>query len=192
MTETDTALTIEVIRFPRDTGRWNLVHEYLKLRREVFVQQMNWGLHVHDDLEFEQYDTLAATYVIACVGDRVVGGARLIRTDNRNGIYSYMIKDASEGRLDGLPPDLCAGESASDDMTWELTRLVALPEVRCGEHILRACNEFLRSEGARQCLFLGPPAFLRMAKSMGFLPSPLGPICGNKDGRFLAFQCPVV
>ena len=185
-------MTVEVVRFPENVDRWYLVQAYLKLRRDVFVDQMHWNLNVYDNIEFEQYDTLSATYVIAHSDGNVVGGARLIRTDNRNGIYSYMIQDACAGRLNGLPSDLCSGESPSDAAIWELTRFVALPEARCGQEILHACNNFLKSQGASVCLFLGPPAFLRMAKSMGFSPEPLGPISGNKDGRFLAFQCPVV
>ncbi len=187
-----TDLTIDLIRCPQELDRWHLVHAYLQLRTDVFVDQMSWNLHVHEGLEFEQYDTFAAVYVVAHRAGAVVGGARLIRTDHRNGVYSYMIRDASAGILEGLPDDLCREPAPTDSATWELTRFLALPDSASATAILTAANAFLVRESAKRCLFLGPPAFLRMAKSMGFTPRALGPISGNRDGRFLAFECPVL
>jgi acyl homoserine lactone synthase len=124
-----------------------------------------------------------------------VGGARLIRTDWRFGsgkmVYSYMIRDAYLEHLPGLPADVCADEPPVDPETWELTRLTAIvPGV--AEQILTAANEFLKGIDAKRCLFLGPPAFMRMARGMGYAPKPMGRITGNQDGRFLAFSCAVV
>ncbi|MEM9840177.1 MAG: acyl-homoserine-lactone synthase [Pseudomonadota bacterium] len=189
----DSDTTVEIVRFPQEVQRWHLVQEYFRLRREVFVEQMRWKLDTHEDQEFEQYDTLSATYIIASQGGKVVGGARLLRADNRNGIYRYMIHDACAGLLDGLPQELCAGDlSPTDPDCWELTRLVSTGNARIGAEILMKCNAFLKAQGARLCFFLGPPAFMRMAKSMGFTPKPMGPITSNGDGRFLAFRCAVV
>lgn len=184
--------TVEVVRLPDDIDKWHFVNAFLQLRTDIFVDKMSWNLHVHDGLEFEQYDTLSATYVIAHEQGRIIGGARLIRADNRSGVYSYMIRDASIGSLDGLPPDLCTEPAPTDRKTWELTRFIASPASNCAKLILLKSNEFLKDQGAERCLFLGPPAFLRMAKSMNFAPRPLGPVVGNDDGRFLAFECPVV
>lgn len=184
---------VEIVRFPQDVQHWHLVQSYFKLRRKVFVDQMRWNLSVHEDQEFEQYDTFAATYIIATKGGVVVGGARLLRADNQNGIYRYMIHDACAGLLDGLPQELCDREASPTDADcWELTRLVSVGNARIGADILMRCNAFLKAQGARLCLFLGPPAFMRMAKSMGFAPKPMGPITSNGDGRFLAFKCAVV
>lgn len=60
-----------------------------------------------------------------------------------------------------------------------------------GERILRTADEFLRTQNAAECLMLGPPAFMRMAKRMGYGPKPIGNITSNQDGRFLAFTCPL-
>lgn len=53
-------------------------------------------------------------------------------------------------------------------------------------------NRFLIKEQADRCLFLGPPAFLRMAKGMGYVPARFGPTVKNDDGSFLAFSYDVV
>lgn len=189
----DTPLRVEVIQFPAQADRWDLVRKYMQLRRSVFITQMDWTLHSHEGQEFEQYDTFSATYVIATLGSEVVGGARLLRADNRNGIYRYMIRDACDGLLEGMPDNLCAEETPpTGDNAWELTRLVSARGARVAAEVLKRCNFFLRTQKAEVCLFLGPPSFLRMAKRMGYAPRPLGPVVSNKDGSFLAFQCPVM
>lgn len=33
---------------------------------------------------------------------------------------------------------------------------------------------------------------MSMSKAMGYKPTPLGKIAGNKSGRFLAFSCDVI
>lgn len=178
---------------------WSLIMKFWDLRKEVFIDQMNWGLTSGDGLEFDQYDNMGARGVIGAVyivahrdGD-VLGGARLLRTDNNDGaISSYMIRDACLGLLSGMPTELCDSPPPVSADIWELTRLVAKKEPGVGEAILAAANRFLFKISARRCLFLGPPAFMRMAKKMGFAPDPLGKIQGNKDGRFLAFGCEVI
>ena len=98
---------VRIIRYPEGLPHWDLVGSYLKLRKEVFVDRLEWPLLHVDELEFEQYDTFDTTYVVATCGDDVVGGARLRRTDQRSGgghvRYSYMIRDACLGLLPGLP-----------------------------------------------------------------------------------------
>lgn len=187
---------ISILRLPAHAEKWELVIKFLRLRKVVFIDEKDWGL-IHDGgIEFEQYDFIGAIYVIAHRGADVLGGARLVRTDNAIGngsiAYSYMIRDACLGYLPGMPVELCDTPAPVSDQIWELTRLVSIGVDGVGEAILQASNDFLHRLGAKQCLFLGPPGFLRMAKRMGFEASPLGKIQGNKDGRFLAFSCDVV
>lgn len=131
------------------------------------------------------------TYVVAHRDGEVVGGARLMPTTRRLGVYSYMIRDACRGLLEGMPRNLCDVVPPVRADVWELTRFAA-NEQGVGEAILRVANDHLRSLDASACLFLGPPAFMRMAKKLGWAPHPLGGIRGNHDGRFLAFECAVV
>ena len=57
--------------------------------------------------------------------------------------------------------------------------------------ILDETVAFLQTKKAHKCLFLGPPAFMKMSKRYGYIIEPLGKITGNKDGRFLVFSCDI-
>lgn len=190
------AMEVSVIRVPDGLPRWDLVTKYLRLRKEVFIDRLDWPLYEIEGMEFEQYDTVNAVYVIAHSGSDVLGGARLLRTTQKVGMgritYSYMIRDACRNILPGLPSDLCADEPPSDPLIWELTRLATLSGPKITSVILKKTNAFLKSEGARACLFLASPTFMRLAENLGFLPIALGPVKENKDGKFLAFRCDVI
>lgn len=169
----------------------------MRFRKKVFVDRMEWPLVHAEGIEFEQYDSFNTTYIIAHRANEVLGGARLKRTDSRLGsgtvVYSYMIRDAHLGLLPNMPPKLCASNPPVDSSVWELTRFVASDKPEgVAEAILRKANAFLYEQRAQSCLFLGPPAFLRMAKRLGWTAEPLGPVVGNSDGRFLAFRCAVI
>ncbi|MGP9803347.1 acyl-homoserine-lactone synthase [Paracoccus sp. NSM] len=195
MSDSDIPVRIEVVVLPRDMHRFDLVASFFRLRKQIFVDRMAWPLHHADGIEFEQYDTFDTAYVIAHRDGRAVGGARLKRTDHCFGggkvVYSYMIRDAHLGLLPGMPRNLCHDEPPVDQRAWELTRFAALPVPGLAEQILEAANQHLHAVGASECLFLGPPAFLRMASRLGWTPRPLGDLVGNADGRFLAFSCAV-
>lgn len=181
---------------PTDIKRYDLVASFLKMRKRVFVDKKSWPLHHVEDIEFEQYDTFDTTYVIAHDDGKVLGGARLRRTDKGSGggavNYTYMIRDACLGLLPGMPTNLCYELPPMDEKVWELTRLVADPATGAAERILEYVNKYLYSLGAKRCLFLGPPAFLRVASRLGWSPRALGDVVGNADGRFVAFDCGVL
>lgn len=184
-------MQVSILTLPKGASRWNLVTQFLRERKRVFVDRLDWQLHHAAAMEYEQYDDPATVYVIAHEADTVLGGARLVRTDRSFGIYSYMIRDAYRKQLPGLPSELCHTAPPVDPKVWELTRFVSLNNVQVGAAILRAADDWLGQQAATQCLFLGPPAFMRMAKKMGYNPIPMGAVVGNQDGRFLAFSCNV-
>jgi acyl homoserine lactone synthase len=188
-------MQVSTLALPGNMRNWHLVPEYMRLRKSVFIDRMAWPLSVHDGLEFEQYDSFRAVYVIAHHGDQVLGGARLLPTDHEVGngryVYSYMIRDASRGLLPGLPANLCTEPPPVRPTTWELTRLVARGRTHVGAAVLNAVNTYLRAIGAKECLFLAPPLLSRMAERMGFGPRSLGPILVNGQGSFHVFACDV-
>lgn len=192
----DGGVIVSILRLPTAFPMWNLVGHYMSLRKEVFIQQKEWSLWQAEEMEFEQYDTFDAVYVIAHRDGEVIGGGRLRRADQLNGhgsiVYSYMIRDAVLGILPGLPSELCYELPPTDDKTWELTRFVNVGGAGVAALMLRAINDFLYSEAGENCLCLGTPAFLRMARRVGWPVTAAGPLCGNKDGRFLVFNCPVI
>lgn len=189
-------MQVEVVEFGSANCRWDLVESYLRRRRNVFIGQKRWPLVSCGAMEFDQYGVLpAAVYVVAHSRGQVISGARLLRCDAQIGtgltVYSYMIRDAVRGVI-ALPRDVCWGDPPDDAESWELTRLLALrPSMHLVRAILDAGNAYLAGHKARQCLFLGPQGFLRMAKSFGYDPQPLGDVVSNSDGSFLAFACPV-
>ena len=159
------------------------------------MDRKEWALQVAEGNEFEQYDTFDTAYVIAHVNREVVGGARLKRTDTTMGqgkiVYSYMIRDACLGLLPGLPKNLCNAIPPMDRSVWELTRMVVNGPRDVTRMILQATNDFLCKKDAASVLFLGSPAFLRMARSWDWPAHQLGPVTGNADGRFQVIECPV-
>lgn len=185
---------VSVLSLPQSSQRWNLVFDFLKLRKQVFIEKMKWQLMDSKGIEFEQYDIVGvASYTIAHVGNEVLAGARLVRCDMQIGSppnqYSYMIRDAYLGKI-SLPKEICEKEPPSDSRSWELTRLVSnSSDPRVARAVLDVSNDYIRGHGGDQCLFLGPPGFLRMARSYGYNPVKLGKICGDESGRFLAFSC---
>lgn len=98
---------LTIIRMPGGFQRYDLVRAILRLRKAVFIDRMYWPLYQYDTIEFEQYDTFNAVYLIAHDGAQVLGGARLIRTDQVIATgkikYSYMIRDAYNGHLPRIP-----------------------------------------------------------------------------------------
>lgn len=185
---------IKTVR-PQDDPK-GLIGEFHRMRKRVFVEDMGWQVPVDDEFEIEQYDCADTVYLIAhdTKFGGVLGGARLLRTTHVSidKTTSYMIRDAYLGRLPGIPSTICSKEPPCDKDVWELTRIISFGQTSLGPKILQAANDFLANEDARACLFLGSPAFMRMARSMGFRARVLGPIHSNKDGRFLAFSCDVL
>ncbi len=189
------SLRITVQSLTGDMDRWDLVTAFLRLRRAVFIEKLDWPLHHGEAMEYEQYDRADTTYLVAYRGDEVLGGARLLRTDRTSGAgrvqYSYMIRDAWLGLLNGLPPAICDAEPPTAPDVWELTRMVSNGGPAVASALLEASNDFLLGQGARSCLILGSPAFLRMARTQGYALRTLGSIQGNRDGRFMAYDCTV-
>ena len=83
-------------------------------------------------------------------------------------------------------------ERAHADHVELLDQRVVAEAPGVGDAILRRVNEFLFQQGATRCLALGSPAFMRMAARAGWPVSKLGPLSGNHDGQFLAFECSVM
>jgi N-acyl-L-homoserine lactone synthetase len=111
-----------------------------RLRYEVFVRQRGLAHSSFDNLEFDEFDTPAAVYLVWRDDERVVRGlARLLRTDRPYMLASYW-PHLVENRV--LP---------SSDAVWEVTRVcvdkVVNPELRrtIFPQLLCAISEFLEA-----------------------------------------------
>lgn len=141
-----------------------------------------------EGLEDEQHEPINAVYLVAHEGDQVLSGERPLRTDDECpsiGVarQGYSIRGAHLRHLPDLPADLYEGEPPRTATVWEPTRL--------SRAILTVTIPFLKDKGADTDLFASLPAFMRMARSMGYDPRPLGRGAGIGDSHFLAF-CGVI
>ncbi|WP_298571881.1 acyl-homoserine-lactone synthase [uncultured Aliiroseovarius sp.] len=196
-------VTVPAGRMPASTAEElnnDLFAKYMDLRTRVFTNEKGWDVWLPTKNDLDSYDCFDALYIIAYEprSNRVLGGARLVCTDRvhkspRNQSSTYMINDAFKGVLKGLPTNICDSQPPQDENVWELTRLVvgdADPSV--ARSVLKASNDFLHAQKATKCLFLGPRAFMRMAKGMGYTPVPMGPVVGTPGDSFLAFETEVL
>jgi N-acyl-L-homoserine lactone synthetase len=109
-----------------------------RLRYEVFVRQRGLAHSSFDNLEFDEFDTPSAVYLVWRDDQRIVRGlARLLRTDRPYMLASYW------------PHLVENGELPSSDAIWEVTRLcvdkAVKPELRrtIVPELLCAITEFL-------------------------------------------------
>jgi N-acyl-L-homoserine lactone synthetase len=171
----------KIIQLFHPTKDQDLVYSMLALRKRLFVDQMGWELDDFGEIEVDQYDNPNSRYVVVYDDDRnVVGCTRLLPTTNKlmTG-YSYMIRDASLGRLDGLPSELIEGAPISENV-WEATRFAveALPVRQRNEILTLVCQravEFAQGQGITEILGLMSPFFLRWLPKAGFPVSAAGP-----------------
>ena len=113
-----------------------------RLRYQVFVQQRGLAHSSFDSLEFDEFDTPSAVYLVWRDDDRVVRGlARLLRTDRPYMLASYW------------PYLVESRDLPATDTIWEVTRVcvdkAVQPELRrtIFPELLCAISEFLEARG---------------------------------------------
>ncbi|QAX29300.1 acyl-homoserine-lactone synthase [Leisingera sp. NJS204] len=96
---------------------------FLALRKLKLVDELGWGL-VHDGhFEQDQYDRTGAVYSIVTQGGRVIAGARAASCAGNDGYWTYMLQDARDGKIPGIPGGLL-NDYPETNLTWECTRFV--------------------------------------------------------------------
>jgi acyl homoserine lactone synthase len=154
----------------------------LKARRKSFIVRHNWDLPEAEGMEFDQYDTPASRWIAVHEGEQVLAGIRLTPTTARVGMYTYMIRDAQRGMLEGIPSDLLYFEAPVDPKIWESSRVFVSPEVpanlRTKVHTDLMC-EMIRVAhelGATKILGLVPAVWSRWIGRLGLHAEPAGPV----------------
>ncbi|WP_420892507.1 acyl-homoserine-lactone synthase [Phaeobacter inhibens] len=170
----------------------------MELRKKVFGDGRGWRVWLTCKSDLDQYDQLDTHYVVAFESStgRAVAGARLLRTDRSvscgSSTLSYMVRDASHGKLPGLPCDLCYDAAPCDSSIWELTRFVSDGSPGAGALVLAAVRSFLIECNAQKFIFLSAPAVSRFARPAGFENvKPLGPLRGERGERYRVFSADV-
>jgi len=159
----------------------NLMVNYLKARREVFIVSKGWQLPETDGMEFDQYDTPEARWIVVHQNGKVLAGIRIAPTTARCGLHSYMIRDAQLGLLQGLPLDPLFLEAPVTDKIWEATRLFVVDGVPAQQRavvqrlLMLHMAASAHSLGADQVIGIVPAVFKRWLKRIGMAAVAVGP-----------------
>lgn len=173
-------------------------YDFLRLRKEVFVDTLGWDVPHNDEVEMDQYDTPLAHYSLVLKDGRVVGGARAMSTAAIWGPNTYMLRDAHLGKLAHIPAEILPTEIASETV-WECTRLVisdALTKqaerATCLRLIVDGLVERAKERGADELICLSSLALMRALRQLGYDVTRMGPTYRNdEDGRqYAALRMP--
>lgn len=147
---------IEVVTWANAHVFGDALAQHHRLRHKCFIERNGWAVPSHDGMEYDQYDTPAAVYLIRRDDSmkRVLGVARLIPTTR-----PYMLKE--------LWPELLAGDVPASSRVWEATRFGIDDEIapdlkrRVAAEIVLGCLEFGIVNGIDRYLVLMPQLIIR-------------------------------
>ncbi|MCK0094181.1 autoinducer synthase [Yoonia sp. F2084L] len=164
--------------------------EFLALRKQFFVDQLGWDIPHDNDVEMDQYDNPKAYYSLAMQDGKVVAGMRAMATTAQWGSHTYMLRDAVDGKLIGIPADIIPEAEVTPNV-WEATRIVISDEIdtHAGRSqalglVLNGVVEQARAQGATEIMALCPPVFARTMRQIGFPVHVIGePYVNHHDNR---------
>ncbi len=177
-----------------DCVTWETSHKFgdalvaqHRLRHRVFVERHGWDVPSHNGMEYDQFDTPAAVYLVwRDQTNEARGAARLIPTDR-----PYMMKE--------LWPHLITKQPLpASPQVWEGTRLCVDRGVpgrvrrRIIAELLAGCLEFGLREGIDYYIILAPVSVLtRTYRMAGCSIEILGPEAEIEGDTVAAASCAV-
>ncbi len=164
--------------------------EFLALRKQFFVDQLGWDIPHDDDVEMDQYDNPKAYYSLVLQDGKVIGGGRAMATTAQWGSHTYMLRDAVEGKIIGIP-DTIVNRIEVTANVWECTRVVVSSEIKtpaesaeCLALIVSGLAEQAREQNATEMMALSRPSLVRALRKIGYAPRLIGePYVNSDDGR---------
>ncbi|WP_284164217.1 acyl-homoserine-lactone synthase [Frigidibacter sp. SD6-1] len=174
-------------------------YDYLKLRKQYFVDTLHWDIPHNDAVEMDQYDNPLAHYSLVMKDGKVVGGARAMPTTSRWGEHTYMIRDAVAGKLPGIPTGLLQNGMVTPQV-WECTRLITADSVdnhadrgRVLSLVMQGVSDIARRHGASELIAIAPVLLVRAMRQLGWPVNRISePYYGKEDGRcYAVLQMPV-
>jgi acyl homoserine lactone synthase len=174
--------------------------EFLALRKRFFVDQLGWDIPHDDQVEMDQYDNPKAYYSLVLQAGKVIGGMRAMATTAQWGTHTYMLRDAVDGKLIGIPADILPRAEVTP-MVWEATRVVISDTVttqadraRCLSLVLDGVVAQARAHGASEIIALCPPVFARTLRQLGFPARIIGESYINLHDarRYVAMRMPAI
>lgn len=165
-------------------------YDFLGLRKRIFVDTLGWDIPHDDHVEMDQYDTPVAQYSVVLRNGEVIGGARTMPTSAKWGPHGYMLGDAFDGKLGGIPADVVPEAPRSPEV-WECTRLVVSDAVICAADraqclglVVDGLASTARKRGAKRLIALTSPALKRTLRQLGWDVSQISePYQNAHDGR---------
>ena len=174
-------LKATVLSFQTVGDHGDLLVNYLRARKETFIDRLHWELPHADGMEFDQYDTPQCRWIIVHEFGEILGGVRLLPTTAACGVYSYMLRDAQKGLLDSIPTDVLFLNAPVLPMVWEASRLFvtdAVPAKRRHDVQALLMQQMARTSaeaGARYVIGIVPWVFSRWLRRLGLAALPVGP-----------------
>jgi len=159
----------------------NLLANYLRARKETFIDKLHWNLPEADGMEFDQYDNPFCRWIILHEFGEVLGGVRLTPTTAKCGLYSYMLRDAQRGILDNIPDDVLFFEAPVEERVWEASRLFiseSVPAKRRADVqniLMNQMSIAAHEAGATQVIGIVPAVWSRWLRRLGLDAVPVGP-----------------
>lgn len=164
--------------------------DYLALRKHFFVDTLGWDIPHNDIYEMDQYDNPLAYYSLVLRDGKVIGGARGMPTTSSWGDYTYMLRDAVQGKLAEIPKTIM-GDEIRTPKVWECTRLVISDDLETAEDrqkclalVVDGLARTASKEGAAELIALMRPPFMRALRQLGYNANLIGkPYQNREDGR---------
>lgn len=157
-----------------------LLTKYLEARKNIFLNDLGWHLAEADGMEFDQYDNPQAQWIILHRFGEVLGGVRMLPTTARCGIYSYMLRDAQNGLLGGMPTDVLFFEAPVEHNVWEATRFFIVNTVPAAQRLdvqkllFNSMALAASKNGAVHVLGIVPAVWARWSRRLGVKATPIG------------------
>ncbi|MCA0928436.1 acyl-homoserine-lactone synthase [Ruegeria profundi] len=157
-----------------------LLTKYLETRKSIFIDRLNWQICEADGMEFDQYDTPACQWIILHEFGEVFGGVRLLPSTAQCGVYSYMLRDAQRGILEGMPTDILFFEAPVKPTVWEASRFFVTDSVTASRRLLVQRELFhqmtvaAKRGGAKSILGIVPSVWARWSRRLGVYATPVG------------------
>ncbi len=174
--------------------------EYLALRKQFFVDQLGWDIPHDEDVEMDQYDNPKAYYSLVLKDGKVAAGGRAMATTAQWGAHTYMLRDAVEGKIIGIP-DTIVNDIEVTARVWECTRVVVSSEIKdpaesaeCLALIVKGLAEQALEQNGTELMALSRPSLLRALRKIGYNPRTIGESYVNSDDgrRYVAMSMPLV
>lgn len=178
--EPDGRIRATTISFRTMSQYGDLLVSFMEARKRVFIDQLKWDVPSVDGMEFDQYDTPYAKWIVIHEFGQILGGVRLMPTTSRCGIYSYMLRDAQLGLLDPIPRDVLFLDAPVDPKVWEASRLFITEEVTAARRaqvqgVLMQQMALTAGEmGATHVIGIVPAVFARWLRRLELAAVPVG------------------